>query len=118
MCVCVCVCARAHAHVHSVMSDSATPWTVPHLVPLSMEFSRQEYWSTLPFPSPGDLPNPRTEPTSVMCPLHWHAGSLPLVLPGKSSKYRHTQMKGRMEGVFREIGITALRKGFRKEVAA
>ena len=68
MCVCVCVCvcarARARAHVHSVMSDSATPWTVPHLVPLSMEFSKQEYWNTLPFPSPGDLPNPRTEPTS------------------------------------------------------
>ena len=36
----------------------ATPWTVPYQAPPSMEFSRQEYWSGLPFPSPGDLPNP------------------------------------------------------------
>ena len=36
----------------------ATPWTVAHQAPLSMEFSRQEYWSGLPFPSPGDFPNP------------------------------------------------------------
>ena len=35
-----------------------TPWTVAHQAPLSMGFSRQEYWSGLPFPSPGDLPNP------------------------------------------------------------
>ena len=35
-----------------------TPWTVAHQAPLSMEFSRQEYWDGLPFPSPGDLPNP------------------------------------------------------------
>ena len=34
------------------------PWTVAHQAPLSMEFSRQEYWSGLPFPSPGDLSNP------------------------------------------------------------
>jgi len=38
------------------------PWTVAHQAPLSMEFSRQEYWSGLPFPSPGDLPNPGIEP--------------------------------------------------------
>ena len=36
----------------------ATPWTVAHQAPPSMGFSRQEYWSGLPFPSPGDLPNP------------------------------------------------------------
>ena len=47
----------------SVLSDSfATPWTVAHQAPPSMEFSRQEYWSELPFPSPGDLPNPGIEP--------------------------------------------------------
>ena len=49
---------------HSVMSNSATPWTVASQAPLSMEFSRQEYWSGLPFPSPGDLPDPRIEPVS------------------------------------------------------
>ena len=41
-----------------------TPWTVAHQVPLSMEFSRQEYWDGLPFPSPGDLPNLEIEPQS------------------------------------------------------
>ena len=43
----------------------ATPWTVAHQPPLSMEFSRQEYWSELPFPSPGDPPNPGIEPASL-----------------------------------------------------
>ena len=42
----------------------ATPWTVVCQVPSSMGFSRQEYWSGLPFPSPGDLPNPGIEPGS------------------------------------------------------
>ena len=39
-----------------------TPWTIAYQAPWSMEFSRQEYWSGLPFPSPGDLPNPGIEP--------------------------------------------------------
>ena len=43
---------------------SAIPWTVACQVPLSMGFPRQEYWSGLPFPSPGDVPNPGTEPAS------------------------------------------------------
>ena len=42
----------------------ATPWTAAYQVPPSMGFSRQEYWSGLPFPSPGDLPNPGIEPGS------------------------------------------------------
>ena len=42
----------------------ATPWTVAHQAPLFMGFSRQEYWSGLPFPSPGDLPDPEIEPRS------------------------------------------------------
>ena len=49
---------------HSVVSDSETPWTVTRLTSLSREFSRQEYWSGLPFPSPGDLPNPGIQPGS------------------------------------------------------
>ena len=48
-----------------VMSDSfATPWTIACQAPLSMGFSRQEYWRGLPFPSPGDLPDPGIEPES------------------------------------------------------
>ena len=42
----------------------ATPWTVAYQAPPSMGFSRQEYWSGLPFPSPRDLPNPEIEPRS------------------------------------------------------
>ena len=41
-----------------------TPWSVAHQIPLSMGFCRQEYWSGLPFPSPGDLPNPGIKPKS------------------------------------------------------
>ena len=52
MCCCAVQC--------SVVSDSVTPWTIPHQapLPLSMEFSSPDCWSGLPFPSPGDLPNP------------------------------------------------------------
>ena len=56
-----------------------TPWAVDCQAPLSMEFSRQEYWSGLPFPSPGDLPNPGIKPRSPTL----QADSLPSVPPGK-----------------------------------
>ena len=58
-----------------------TPRTVAHQVPLSMEFSRQEYWSELPFPSPGNLPNPGIEPRSPTL----QADSLPIKSPRKTS---------------------------------
>ena len=64
---------------HSVVSDSATPWTVACQAPLSMGFSRQEYWSELPLPSPGDLPDPGIEPGSPAS----QANSLPPEPPGK-----------------------------------
>ena len=46
----------------------ATPWAVASQTPVSMEFSRQKFWSGLLVPSPGDLPNPGTEPTSFASP--------------------------------------------------
>ena len=46
------------------MFDSVTPWTIAHQAPLSMEFSREEYWNGLPFSSPGDPPDPGMEPGS------------------------------------------------------
>ena len=53
----------------SVMSDSfVIPWTIASQAPLSMEFPRQEYWNGLPFPSPGDLPDPGIEPTPPALP--------------------------------------------------
>ena len=57
----------------------ATPWTVANQAPQSTEFSRQEYWSGLPFPSPGDLPNPGIEPGSPAL----QADALPSEPPGK-----------------------------------
>ena len=65
----------------SVMSDVwlfVTPWTVAYQAPLSMGFSRQEFWSGLPFPSPGDLPDPGIEPWSPSL----QAGVLPSEPPG------------------------------------
>ena len=57
-----------HACMHSQLLSRVqlfgTPWTVAHQAPLSMGFSRQEYWSALPFPPPGDLPDPEIEPVS------------------------------------------------------
>ena len=59
----------------------ATPWTVAYQSSQSMEFSRQEYWSGLPFPSPGDLPDRGIEPGSPALP----ADTLPSEPPGKPS---------------------------------
>ena len=57
----------------------ATPWTVAYQAPPSMGFSRQQYWSGLPFPSPGDLPNPGIEPRSPA----FQADALTSEPPGK-----------------------------------
>ena len=61
------------------MSDSATLWTVGRQTPASMGFPKQEYWSGLPFPSPGDLPDPGIEPGSPAL----QADALPSKPPGK-----------------------------------
>ena len=61
----------------------ATPWTEAYKAPLSMEFSGQEYWSGLPFPSPGDLPEPGNEPRSPAL----QADALPFEPSGKPQKW-------------------------------
>ena len=76
----------------SVLSDSATPWTVACQAPLSMGFSRQEYWSGLPFPSLGDLPTQGLNLGLLHCRrslyiLSHQGSSLPL--EGKLSKRRN-----------------------------
>ena len=59
-----------------------TPWTVAPQAPLSVEFSRQEYWTRLPFPTPGDFPHPGIKPVSLASPAL--AGVFfTTVLPGK-----------------------------------
>ena len=68
------VCVRTLSHTQLF----AIPWTIACQASLSMEFSRQEYWSGLPFPTPGDHPDLETECTSLHL-LHWQADSLPLL---------------------------------------
>ena len=65
-----------------------TRWTVAHQALLSMGFSRQEYWSGLPFPSPEDLPNPGTEYMSPVSPA-WQADSLPTESLGNFNNKSH-----------------------------
>ena len=60
----------------------AIPWTVARHTPLSMEFSRQEYWSRLPFPNAGDLLNPGIEPTFLASPA-WAGRFFTTAPPGK-----------------------------------
>ena len=65
ICMYVCIYMKVKSVSRSVMSDSATPWTVACQAPLSMGFSRQEYWSGQSFPSLGDLPDPGFESRSA-----------------------------------------------------
>ena len=66
-------------------SSFVTSWTVAHQAPLSTGSSRQEYWSGLPCPPPGGLPDPGIKSASL-CLLHWQVDPLPLVPPGKPNK--------------------------------
>ena len=74
--MCTCVPAESLGAV----SLCATPWTAVLQAPLSVGFSRNEYWNGLPFPSPGDLPDPGIEPVSFALQVN----SIPTDLPGKS----------------------------------
>ena len=77
----------------------ATPWTVAYQAPPSLGFSRQEYWSGLPFPSPGDLPNPGIEPGSPVL----QADALPSEPPGKST--REVTRRSQKVGVFPRTAV-------------
>ena len=70
---------ESESEVAQLCLTLCNPWTVAHPAPPSMEFSRQEYWSGLPFPSPGDLPDPGIEPRSPT----FQADALTSVPPGK-----------------------------------
>ena len=61
-----CMKVKSESEVAPSCQLLATPWTVAYQAPLSVGFSRQEYWSGVPFPPPGDLPKPGIEPTSVI----------------------------------------------------
>ena len=66
----MCVCAQS-------LRLFAAPWTIAHQASLSMEFSRQEYWSGLPFPPPRDLPNPGIKPASLASADRFFTTALP-----------------------------------------
>ena len=68
---------------HEVMSDSVAPWTVACQALLSIGFPRQEYWSGLPLPTPGALPDPESEPAFP----DWQADSLPLSHQGSPHEW-------------------------------
>ena len=81
--VCVCACTQL-SHVQLF----ATPWTITHQAPLSMEFSWQEYWSGLPFPTPGDLPNP-----GIKCVSPALTGFFTTASPGKPKVEYYSTIK-------------------------
>ena len=85
MCVCVCVCVYAWFSVKSLQSCLTLCNHMDYRAcqaPLPMGFSRQDYWSGLPCPPPGDFSDPGIKHVSL-CLLHWQADSLPLAPPGK-----------------------------------
>ena len=111
----------------SVVSDSATPWTIAHQAPLSMEFSRQEHWSGFPCPHPGESSQPRdwTRVSSFgnWFPYHWailvigktciavgvEKGYMVSITTGKrglSIYYHKTRVLGRASGVGSSISST------------
>ena len=81
------MCCCAHVQSCLTLHD---PWTIAHQAPLSMGFSRQEYWSGLPFPPPGDLPNPGIELTSLVSPAS--AGRFFTTMPPYVCMYKYVYM--------------------------
>ena len=86
-----------HVFSRSVRSNSVISCTATCQAPLLMRFFREEYWSGLPYLSPGHLPDPGIKHKSL-CHLHWQAGSLPLAPPGKPVKNK--EMKYKLDSSF------------------
>ena len=88
-----------HGCVSCVLSQVrlfATPWIINHQVPLSMRFSRQEFWSGLPFPTAGIFP-PQGLNLRLLRLLHWQADSLPLAPPGKPQSSTHERYELKLQ---------------------
>ena len=74
MCLCVCICIHTHTYIHECVLSRfscvwlfVTSWTIAHQASLSMGFSRQEFWTGLPFHSPGNLPTQGSNPCLLHC---------------------------------------------------
>ena len=100
-CVCVCVCVYICGLVAKSCPVLATPWTVARQAPLSMGFSRQEYWSELPFHTPENFPGPGMEPRSPAL----QADSLQTELPGNYVINNQSEIN------LEEISVHALNPG-------
>ena len=96
-----------------MVSNSVTPWTIAHQDPLSMEFSRQEYWIWLPFPSPGDLPDPEIKPTASPAGDLRHCRQI-LYHPShqSGSKLQPSNHPGRKELTTQDIGWEGERNSY------
>ena len=99
--------SESESEVTQSCSTLWTPWTVAHQAPLSMGFSRQEYWSGLPFPSPGDLPNPGIKPRSPAL----QADTLTSEPPLQGHKYDHDLGPISWSFCPKVLGILILRSG-------
>ena len=109
MCTCTC----------SVVSNSATPRTAACQAPLSVGFSRQEYWTGVPFPPPGDLPDPGIEPCTGMrgfyCCATWEAHSnMPLPFQVNLQPVLITQLQNTKRNLFKKLKMWQARKGIQQ----
>ena len=109
---------KGEFHLPSVCSSVqlcrlfVTPWTVAHQAPLCMGFPRQEHWSVLPCPPPGDLPNPGLGPTSLVSPAL--PGGLFTTAPsGKPSLQTDLRIS---KGLVKEAGLGVLRAGLHPDI--
>ena len=101
------MCMHVLSHFSTVRLF-ATPWTVANQAPLSMEFSRQEYWSGLLFPSPGDFTNPGIEPVSPMPPAvagEFFITEPPGKVPGGRCEIKELHHKEEENGHIRRQGL-------------
>ena len=99
--------SRIYIYITHNCQNFATPWTVAYQASPSMGFSRQECWSGLPFPSPGDLPDPGIEPRSPAL----QADALPSEPPGKPTTYmlgEHNIHMYSLRKIFRYFNIHLL----------
>ena len=102
-----------HEYMLSRVRLFETPWIIAHQASLSMEFTRQEYWSGLPFPPPEDFPHPGIK-THISDLLHWQVDSLPLGLPGKPSQVilMHAKIWEPLDSMLTKLSFLSIIQGF------
>ena len=110
----ICTCLPTACCLCSVLSDSGTPWTEARQAPMPMEFSRQEYWSGLPCPPPGDLPDPGIKPVSLALAGGFFTIGLPGKLPARFIQKRHICVSAISAGILKETLFTTEKQQLQK----